>query len=225
MRRPSRFPPWPGSDSPVGLYDVPFPYRLLALLAFLGAVSAWDLRRKGADATRWRESLVLLLAGVLGAAFGLLNDQVTVSISPEYFSLGKGLSPGAGLRLRAGLLGLEAGFAAGVVAACVLLYANNPRPGRPSLPPGRLLRLAWQPAVLAAACGAGLGAAASIFRPVGLLGEFRELLEPREQVPFLAVWAIHNGVYLGLASGVAWAVFRVRALRRAAHGDGGSRPG
>jgi hypothetical protein len=207
------------------LYDVPFIYRLLALLAFLTAVSAWDLRRRGAGARRWRESVVLLAAGVLGAAFGLLNDQVTVTISPEYFTVGKGLAPGPGLRLRAGALGLQAGFAAGVVAACILVYANNPRPGRPSLPERRLFRLAWRPAVLAAACGAVLGAAASVLRPVSLLGEFREALEAPEEIPFLVVWAIHNGVYLGLAAGIAWAVLALRALVREPSGDGGSRPG
>ena len=57
-----------------------------------------DLRRRGREATRWREYLFLVACVLVALAYGVVNDQLTTTISWEYFAYGKGIAetlPGA----------------------------------------------------------------------------------------------------------------------------------
>jgi len=75
--------------------------------------AGYDYYRNRGGATRWREYRLVVVGGLVGAVFGMVNDVVTSSIPPEYFTLGKGLAGGDGLQTRAALLGMQAGSSAG----------------------------------------------------------------------------------------------------------------
>jgi hypothetical protein len=170
---------------------------LVLLMAVIAAIDAW---RNRAKATRWREYSFLLAAGLLGAAVGVVNDHFTSTLSPEYFLIGKGLSL-EHFRLQVTLLGFQAGFSAGVILGCGYLLANNPRPGRPSLPMRQLFRLALYPLLAAALVVPMTAATACLFDVLRLLPDLRAtlaaLLTPAQMFRFRIVWAIHLGLYLG----------------------------
>ncbi len=192
--------------------DVAFHWRLLALLVFLGAVAGVEWLRKREEANRWREFAFLLAAAVAGGVFGALVDQVTVTLSPEYFVAGKGLAQGDGLRLRAGYMGFQAGFLGGAVASGVLLVANTPRAGQPLLSFRALWVCALLPlagALLLAPGGALLGSLDPLDLRPDVYGAVARVRAPA----FLRVWGIHAGLYLGAILGLGVAVWRVRRLR------------
>ena len=72
-----------------------FLQRLILLLVVMIVVAAVDWWWYRKDAVRWREYLFLLVAGITGDTFGIINDQITAAISPEYFELGKRHRTGA----------------------------------------------------------------------------------------------------------------------------------
>lgn len=80
-----------------------FGARVTCLLVLMALVILVDLARNHSNATRHREYGFILLAGVVAALVGFVNDLITSSISPEFFVYGKGLAAGNGLRLQAGL--------------------------------------------------------------------------------------------------------------------------
>ncbi len=82
-----------------------FRIEIIFLAVLMLVVSLADLYKKRGEATKFREYGFILLTGALGAAIGSMNDLITSSISPEYFTLGKGLDEGPDLRLQAGLFG------------------------------------------------------------------------------------------------------------------------
>ena len=188
----------------MSFYDIPFVQRLLLLVLLASVVVAWDLRRRGREARRWTEYLFLLGSGGAGAVFGVLNDLVTSHVSPEYFTLGKGIAAGEGFVGRVVQLGAEAGFVAAVVAAGLYLLANNPRRGRPSLPYRRLVRLSLRTLAVAAMSGAALGAVVFLAVPEDLSPGSGEELSPTVRHGYLVVWSIHLGLYLGLGAAVVW---------------------
>lgn len=172
--------------------NLTFGARLLILLAVLGAVAGIDYWRHGARATRWREYAFLLACATAGGLCGAAFDQLSVSLSPEYFEIGKGIAPGEGFRLAVTLLGFRAGFLVGAVAAGVLMVAGR------GLPLRRLARSApWIPSI-------ALGCA-----PLGLL-----LVAGLEPDRFRQVLGLHAGLYAGATLGLGIAALRVRALRR-----------
>lgn len=185
---------------------------LLGFLLVSGAIDRW---RFGPAARRPREYGWLLLAGGLGALFGLAVDQATSRLSPDYFVYGKGLDPGPGFARDVLLLSLQAGLAGGLCAGGVLLLVNQPAPARgPVLPVGGLLRAAaWivALALLAAPLGA---AAARAWDPLDLRHELRGVLDdPDRQTAFVTVWGLHAGVYAGALVGLVIAAVRVRRAR------------
>jgi hypothetical protein len=198
--------------------SIPYWWRLAALVLLMAGVAAIDRRRHGERASRWREYGFVLGAGGAGSLFGLLNDLVTSSICPEYFTVGKGLAPGAWLPLRAGLLGMKAGFSAGAVAGAICMYANTCGCAVPRLPWRNLLRLAWKPPALAAAAAFSLPLFFREFDPLDFARRLQGILDPGRTCAFLTVWWAHSGAYLGLILGLVWLVADV-ASRRA----GGSR--
>ncbi|HUT34268.1 MAG TPA: hypothetical protein VNE39_12355 [Planctomycetota bacterium] len=192
---------------------VPYWARAAALVALLSAVAAVDLAKHGRKATRWREYGFVLAAGAVAGLFGLANDLVTSSISPEYFILGKGL-PTESLRRSAAALGLRAGFSAGVVAAAICVYVATRRAGRPPFPMCSLCLLMWRPFALAAGFAALLPLLLSGFDPLGLGEGLGDLVGPHQVRRFLSVWWTHLGLYLGLLAGVVWIAVDVARKRR-----------
>jgi hypothetical protein len=78
-----------------------------------------------------------VLAAAVGAAmlYGIVNDQITSTISWEYFYYGKELDKMLGpqtppqqwpLRWEAAKVGMKATWTAGLIFGVVLLLANNP---------------------------------------------------------------------------------------------------
>ncbi len=191
--------------------DIPFWVRILVLVALMAIVAgadAWVRRRR---ARRWKEYLFILAVGCLGAVFGAMIDLVTSSISADYFICGKELSPD-GIRWRAMVLGLEAGFSAGAIAGALCLFIGM-RNGAGSITLPRVAMLAWRPLVLALVLGAAVPLTCSWFDPFGyveLLGGTH--VGPGGAVRFLTVWHIHTGVYLGLGAGVVWMIVKLRRL-------------
>lgn len=183
-----------------------FEVRLLVLLALMVVVAAAERWLRGPAASRWREYAFVIGAGCLGGAFGALFDQLTCTLSPEYFVLGKELEPGPGFRWRVAQLGFQAGFSPGVILGGLLMFARGER--KVTYPRVLLIGL-WTP---------GLGLAAA---PLG--GLVFVLLDPWEYGPalaefmptgtvawFLWVWGMHNGVYAGSLVGLVAGCWRVR---------------
>jgi hypothetical protein len=210
-------------------YLPPLPLRIAAGVAIFAVLAALDYRKHGPAATRWREYLFLLSITAIAMLFGALNDQVSVTLSWEYFYYGKELSAVLGpdtppaqlpLRVHAALIGIQATWSAGLLIAVALLLANNPRPNRPRLAYNQLL--SHVPTLLSitidcAALGAVLGYA-------GLLDVLDKDLADLRQVNlwrparFIAAWGEHLGAYLGGLLGLTTVVTRVlRQRSRNAH--------
>src|SRR5438477_12984881 len=91
-----------------------------------------DLRRHGPQATRWREYLFLLTCVIVALLYGVINDQLTMTISWEYFAYGKGIAetlPGAEpnslpFRMEVAKIGLMATWSVGLLIGVALLLAN-----------------------------------------------------------------------------------------------------
>ncbi|MBL8800203.1 MAG: hypothetical protein JNM56_40345, partial [Planctomycetia bacterium] len=105
-----------------------FVQRFLLLLLLGGVFVLLDLRKPPAERRRLREYGLILAVGGVGAAFGAINDFFTVSLSPEYFLINKGLPEGPELRPAAVGLGARAGFAGGAIGAALLMYLSGRRP-------------------------------------------------------------------------------------------------
>jgi len=163
------------------------------------------------------EYAFLLYAVVVAAAYGIAHDQVTATISPEYFLLGKGLaSHPEPFRLAVTLLAVRASCGTGLLAGAALLVANDPRRrGKPwHLPYAALVKLSLIPLALAAVAAivAGIANASAL---VGSDTAAALGVAPTRVRPFVIVWAIHAGSYAGALLGTAVSVAVVVARRRA----------
>ena len=200
--------------------------RVAIGVAFFAALAAWDLYRNRARAARWREYTFLLACVILALLYGVLNDQITTTISWEYFAYGKfahdTLPPGEPpnsprFRWEAAKIGMKATWTAGLVIGVALLLANNPRKdGRPRLPYRRLFRyvaVVFATTVVFSACLGLLGYFGAF---VSFNEDFRDMLANDEWRPrrFMAVYGVHLGGYAGGLLGAALAVVLVIRARR-----------
>ncbi|MFI5380385.1 MAG: hypothetical protein ACHRHE_13885 [Tepidisphaerales bacterium] len=177
-------------------------------VAILSTLAIVDVRRHGPAARRWREYLFLLAAAGVAMVYGVANDQITVSISWEYFYYGKGIEqvlgaavppPMAGLRWEAAKIGLKAAWSVGLAAGVVLLLANNPSRRWRQLPMKtlyRLLAVILIGPVLGAIAGGVLGRMGVVAHLSADLADLvrLNLWRPRS---FLCVSGIHLGAYAG----------------------------
>ena len=200
--------------------------RVAIGVGVLAVLAGWDVYRNGARATRWREYLFLVACVAVALVYGALNDQVTTTVSWEYFAYGKGvadaLPPGEppnspAFRWEAAKVGMKATWSAGLIVGVALLIANNPRRDRrPRLSYGRLFRLVplvFAAVVLAAIC-LGVAGYLGAFLPVN--EDFREMLRRDQWRPrrFMAVFGMHMGGYAGGVIGTVLAVVRVSRARK-----------
>jgi hypothetical protein len=200
--------------------------RIAVGVAIFMALAVVDLRRRGHDATRWREYLVLVACTLAAMAYGAANDQITSAISWEYFYYGKDLAERLGprtppdsvrLHLAAAVIGIKATWSAGLIVGVALLLSNNPSNSLPRLPNRALLRrltLVWGVAIVASAIGAILGHQGV---PVRWNDDFADMLRLDQMRPrrFMTVYGIHMGAYVGGVVGtIAGCVSVQRARRR-----------
>jgi len=202
--------------------------RIAVGVTVLAILAISDLNRAGKAATRWREYVILLACTAAAMVYGVVNDQITSSISWEYFYYAKELDKVLGpivppdavaLHLQAARIGIEATWSAGLIFGVVLLYANNPRPGLPRLKSGELLLLLPVIGLFAAVFGAIGGYLGFNGSLVQLQSEFAGMVEGNYWHPyrFMCAWGVHLGGYAGGAIGTivsAARVMQVRSLRR-----------
>jgi hypothetical protein len=202
----------------------------VAVFTVLAIADLQRAGRAGRAATRWREYAFLLVCVAAAVAYGVVNDQITSSISWEYFYYGKELDQvlgpavppdGRALHLQAAKIGAEATWSAGLIFGVVLLFANNPRPGLPRLSNRELLRQLPVIAIMAALCGAIMGWLGYNGSLVQLQSEFAGMVSDNLYHPhrFMCAWGVHLGGYMGGAIGTilsASRVIRLRSLRRGA---------
>lgn len=199
--------------------------RIGAGIAFLACLAGIELYRKGSQARRWKEYLFLL--GVVAAAmlYGIANDQITCSISWEYFyhhddrtaeiiragGFADGRPDGSALRWAAFQLGMKATWTAGLIIGVAMLIANNPHKRMPQLPYRRLIRIATIPWAAAASCAI-------------LLAGWFHFTDFSETRPYMTVWGTHLGGYAGGGIGMLAAVVTIIVLRRSYIGTGSTDP-
>lgn len=183
-----------------------------------------DLRKNGRSARRWREYSFLLACVAVALAYGIINDQLTVGLSWEYFYYGKQLDALLGpqtppddwpLRWAAAKVGMMATWSAGLIIGVALLFANNPRPNRPPLPFSRLYRLLplmlMIPAIVACLMGiAGYFGYLNFFNSDFAMLIEHDLWRPRR---FITVYSIHLGGYVGGLLATILAVILIRRSR------------
>ena len=165
-------------------------------------IALTDLYRNGKEATKFREYGFLVTTGVLGALFGFANDLITSTISPDYFTLGKGLDEGPDLQMRAGLYGLQVGFSAGIIGGGICLYLCRRKSAHPPAKISRLFQLLWMPVAGAVLCGILLPMALSPFDPAKFASQLAAILDAARISRFRQVWWTHVGLYAGMIIGL-----------------------
>jgi hypothetical protein len=197
--------------------------RVAIGVAAFAILAASDFAQRGKAATRWREYLFLLTVVAAAVLYGIINDNLAVGISPEYFVYGKGIGASGSLRWEACKVGMKAAFSAGLIIGVAMLFANNPRRGRRQLPSRELFAL-LSVVLTCAVVGAGIGAAIGWFggwnwMSGDLAAIWREgLFRPR---PFMLVYGMNLGGYAGAGIGTVGAVVGIVRQRNAASGLAG----
>jgi hypothetical protein len=189
-------------------------WRLVVLVVLMAIVAWIDWRRHGANAVKWREYSFLWIAGLLGSLIGMLLDNITATLSPDFFVLGKGIAAGEGFRLRVTYFGFHAGLLAGVVLGGVYLLANNRKPDRKSLSLTQLFRFAIYPIMGALLLMPIISPLICYCNPFGVGSDLG--FTPPQQRWFLAVLGINVAGYLGGLAGTVWGVLKIRRARASA---------
>lgn len=198
----------PGGDFWNWLFhtDMGLMVRLGAGVALFSLLALIEYRHCGKSARRWKEYLFLIYCTLAMMIFGVVNDQVTVSVSWEYFVYGKeypaaelGRPGELALRLWACEIGLKATWTAGLILGAILLICNNPSRRGPVVPIRRMLKLVWLVFVPAVVLAVVLGTAGYFGAWKNLTQDFRciwaeNMFRPRT---FMAVWGMHLGAYIG----------------------------
>ncbi|MBL9025332.1 MAG: hypothetical protein JNL21_24270 [Myxococcales bacterium] len=150
---------------------------------------------------------VLLFGSIAAGVVGLAFDQLTVSLSPEYFVLGKGLRED-GLRLQVAWLGFRSALPAGaLVAGLGLLRSRGQR------------EFSWRSWLLRFAAGlpvtlATLPLAMMLTDPFAVRASSAGAMSDAACSRYLAVWGMHIGAYVGTALGICFAFWSARPSSR-----------
>ncbi|MGD1086299.1 MAG: hypothetical protein ABSA47_16305 [Verrucomicrobiota bacterium] len=192
-----------------------FPYRVAFLAGLMAVAALADLCLHGRAATRYQEYTFISVTGLLGCVVGAATDLITSSISPDYFTLGKGLSGGEGFAPRVAVFGIKQGLSGGVIAGALCVYASRCKTKFPPLALRELLGLLWMPVVCALAGALLFPLVAGHSDPAALALKMDGLVSAAQVPPFLRVWWIHTGLYSGLLAGVIWLIVVVLKRRRA----------
>lgn len=183
-------------------------WRILGLALFLVVGVIYDRWRHGSEGRRAKEYSLLIGCGLLGALVGLLQDLISIRVSPDYFVHGKGIARDADFTRQVLLMGTYAGFIAGLVLGGLLLLVNQPRPTRTVHSDRTLLLRGVSRTLGLGFLGVPLGFVIGPRSPLrDQVGE--NLLSPEALERFLQVWGMHYGLYGGALIGVAWALAHV----------------
>jgi hypothetical protein len=157
---------------------------------------------------------VIWLTGLIGGVIGGFTDPITSSISPEYFTWGKGILDGEGFQTRVVMFGIKQGISAGVIAGAVCVYVTRRKSKSPPFPFSALLRLIWIPVVGAIVGAVVLPLIAGKSDPANLKAKLPTDLSAAQSASFLRVWWIHTGVYAGLLIGLVLLIVIVVKRRK-----------
>ena len=205
--------------------------RIVIGCMIFAVLAAVDIYRNGPTARRWREYAFLLVCVVLALGYGIVNDQLTVGLSWEYFYYGKDLMSVLGaetppdawrLRLEAAKVGMKATWSAGLIIGVVLLFANNPGKMLAPLPFRRLMGF-FPMLLLIAVAGAAVMGMVGYFGGLRFVtSEFDLLVKDNMWRPyrFMAVFGIHLGGYIGGLLGTIVVAIMIRKQRRQLRGQG-----
>jgi len=189
--------------------------RIAIGTAIFAALAIIDLRKHGRSATRWREYLVLVISVLAALIYGAINDQITVTISPEYFLYGKELAhvigdnpPMGQLRWEAAKVGLKATWTVGLIFGVFLLLANNPYGSLPRLRNRKLMMYVPMILLTAAACGVVGGLLGYRGFLIRFDSDFQDMVAVNLYRPkrFMCAWGVHLGDYIGGLLGTIAAV-------------------
>ncbi len=152
---------------------------------------------------RAREYGTLLLGALAGGIVGALLDQLTCTISPEYFLVGKALSAGPAFRLDVAMVGFRGGLAVGALIAGVDLIVRSRRPH---------LRCSWWVRPVALATVVAMGTCSALLVALdpfelGVIAADSDLTTSRR---FLTAWGIHMGAYAGPILALSWGALQAR---------------
>lgn len=200
---------WPHVEDPT------FVPRVLVGAGVLVALACLDRLHKGSRARLWRELSFLSVVAVGAIFYAIGHDVVTRAISPEYFTLGKGVADAAdGFGAGVASLAASAGWSAGSFVGLVMIVANNPTADRRAqLPYRTLARYLAFPVIGAATSAAAIGALGWAGRRWILGATGLDLIGLDDPEAFVTVWAIHSGSYVGVLVGSALGAVLVRAER------------
>jgi hypothetical protein len=175
------------------------------------------IRAAPANRAKAKEYGFLLYAMLVSVAYAVAHDQVTATISPEYFLRWKGLvGDPMPFRWAVTALAMRASFGTGLFAGAVLLVANGPWLARHSAQLGyrELGRLSLVPLALAALFAVSWGGANSLAQ-IGATTA-RDFVAEDQVRAFVTVWAVHAGSYAGALVGVVASGAMVLLRRRRA---------
>ncbi|WP_437284244.1 hypothetical protein [Sorangium sp. So ce406] len=148
-------------------------------------------------ASRPREYLAILAGALAAGAGGALFDQVTATISPEYFLDGKGLAASSlPFRIAVAWTGFRGGLPLGALVAGVGLVRA-----------ARSDRFSWRAwlARIVAALAAALAVCPAVMAaldPFGVREASLGAWPPGAATRYLVCWGLHAGAYLGVLVGV-----------------------
>jgi hypothetical protein len=185
------------------------------------------------SAPLWKSAVLwALLASLTASLYGILNDQVTVTLSPEYFTVFKhrqfqpllsllGLTD-APLRIRALVIGAASSWWFGAIAGLLLSVAGC----NGSMPPlslrtllkcvGFLLLTTLGASLLGGLLGMFVGCIAAPGNHVTPLAVLMVGWGIRDYQSAILVGCWHTGGYLGGILGLLLVLRRIRHLRRRA---------
>lgn len=182
--------------------------RLGLLCVFVILISTIDYLIKGEKATRWKDYGFVLSVAIFGGCFGALFDQISVSISPEFFQYGKNLGPFRGfeLRQRVAGLGFQAGFFAAILLAMILIYRTQSWTPRPF---AKLYRASLWPVAFALFCAPFGCFAGQYIDPLNAQEAFGTFLGKTLLIKFRSVQVMHLSLYLGALIGFGCGLWKL----------------
>ena len=155
---------------------------------------------------------LILFSALAAIAYGILHDQITVRVCPEYFTVAHPpIFPVSSPTLLAVCWGAASTVGIGLAFGTVLALVSQSA-GLPPAPVGALCRRIVALLMVMGACALGAALLGSfLFRrgaismPAGL--EFE--IPPGRQVQFMAVWFAHLASYLVGFAGAGGLIFQV----------------
>ncbi|MEH1828555.1 MAG: hypothetical protein V7L22_24995 [Nostoc sp.] len=190
------------------MQSIPYQYRLLILFLLMGLVVAVDYWRNPTKPTKFQEYSFLIVSGLIGAAFGIVNDQITCTFSPAYFYYFKNVPYGSNFRWEVSEVGFQAGFFAGFLSYGIFLLVNQRR--KLPLSYRQLLKMARYPIIWVIVVAQIAGFLFNYFQFPFFADQITPVVQPAEVPRFMLVWGIHIGLYIGAVLGIVHGIRKIR---------------